>query len=88
MEQIQVAPIAQKELKSVTQLDEMVAERQATIDSNNWNYTVDSIERNAKEGRKVAWSEVFLNDEQVRQFQEKGYRVYKSEGNFCHKIEW
>ena len=88
MEQIQVAPIAQKELKSVSEIEAIAAEMQAAIDTDNWNHTVDSIERNAKEGRKVAWSEVFLNDEQVRQFQEKGYRVYKSEGNFCHKIEW
>jgi len=77
-----------KELKSVTQLDEMVAERQATIDSNNWNRTIESIEMNAKEGRKVAWSDVFLNDEQVHLLQDKGYRVYRSEGNYCHKIEW
>jgi hypothetical protein len=79
----------QKPLVSANDLRVMIKELQDAIDIANWNATVESIERNAKSSLIIAWSNSFLNDNQVKKMTDLGYILTRSEGsNNCHKITW
>lgn len=76
------------ELRTVEEMTQKYLEMKEELALKNWNYTMESIERNFFDGNKVAWSSNLLNPEQVEELQKAGYKVTESSSNNCHKITW
>ena len=77
-----------KELLSLQELIEINKNAKERRKLKNWNSTVDSITRNLELNSNLAWSESELEDDQVQELIEKGFKVDFSSPNNCHKITW
>ena len=55
---------------------------------NNWNITVMSIKRNFESGNNSAWTDRYLEQDQIEELEALGYTVIISEINNCHNIIW